>query len=156
MERETRDIDEIRKRKDICYKKNTLQRYAGYGLLDLGNKLYSADDRLKAAKTFYRDYYYSKLEDLSATDLSRIKVDTSRIIGLSQKIAEARSRYNPALKSIPYEFLGVIQKIVLQDEDYHFKDKNKYHRAVKRHTIATMLCFGLDRLIEFYRGKGKF
>ncbi len=156
MERETRDIDEIRKSKDIRYNKSTIERYVGYGLLDLGNKLYSADDRLKVAQRFYEDYYFSRLETVSSTDLSKVKVDRSTRYDLSPKIVEARVRFNNAIRCIPQEFWNVICQIVLQDKDFSFKDKNKYHRAVKRHTIATMLCFGLDRLIEFYRGKGKF
>lgn len=153
MERETRDIDEIRKSKDICYKKNTLQRYAGYGLLDLGNKLYSADDRINAAKRLFKDYYFSRLDTRASKDITQDRVDYVGKSNLSEKTFEARNRFNKAIKAIPHEFFDAVSKVVLLDEDINLAGKSERQRSRIRHTFATMLCFGLDRLIEFYNGR---
>ena len=141
MERETRDIDEV-KASGIVYRLSTVERYAKVGMLGLGNKLYSADDRINAAKRLFRDYYFSRLDTRASKDI--------------EKTFEARNRFNKAIKAIPHEFFDAVSKVVLLDEDINLSGKSERQRSRIRHTFATMLCLGLDRLIEFYRGKGKF
>lgn len=155
MERETRDIDEI-KASGIVYRLSTVERYAKVGMLGLGNKLYSADDRINAAKRLFKDYYFSRLDTRASKDITQDRVDYVGKSNLSEKTFEARNRFNKAIKAIPHEFFDAVSKVVLLDEDINLSGKSERQRSRIRHTFATMLCLGLDRLIEFYWGKGKF
>lgn len=137
----------------IIYKNNTLERYAEKGWLEYGSFKYSACDRVSAGNRLHSDFYKSKLETMSANDVSKVRVDGGGSGNLSDGILDARDRFNKACAAIPYEFWGVVSRVCCDDKQLVIKGDSERQKAYARRNAALLLCLGLDRLIEHYRGK---
>ena len=137
----------------IWHKLNTLEMYAKQGWLDAGAKRYSAIDRLGAGNRLGNDYYYAKISTVSANDVSKPKVDGHGSIITPDKILAAQDRYNAAIRSVPYEFWGIVKHVCCDDEPLILIGDSERQKSHQKHVLSTLLCMGLDRLIDHYRNK---
>ena len=141
----------FRRTKDGIYKLNTLEKYCESGWLDYGSLKNSALDRVSAGNRLGRDFYMSGIDTVSANDVRRVKVDGSGSGILSDKILDARDRFNKACAAIPHEFWGVVSKVCCDDVEVEIPNGSARQKAYAKHNMALLLCLGLDRLIEHYR-----
>ena len=130
---------------------NTLERYARDGWLDFGDKRYSALDRVSAGNRLGRDFYLARLEPVCANDVRKVKVDGHGSAVLPEKVLEARDRFNKAMLSVPHEFWQVVNRVCCEDKVIVHAIGSKRQQLYFKHTQANLLCFGLDRLIGYYR-----
>ncbi len=141
---------------DGLYRKLTvLERYGKNGWLDFGDKRYSAMDRISAGSRLARDFYLSRLEAVCANDIRKVRVDGCGSSVFSEKILDARDRFNKACAAIPHEFWGIVNKVCCEDKELEADAKAQRQRLYQKHTMVTLLCLGLDRLIEHYRNNGQ-
>ena len=130
---------------------NTLERYARDGWLDFGDKRYSALDRVSAGNRLGKDFYLARLEPVCANDVRKVKVDGHGSAVLPEKVLEARDRFNKAMLSVPHEFWLVVSRVCCEDKDFAYTIVSERQRSHQKHVYSTLLCFGLDRLIGYYR-----
>ena len=131
---------------------NTLERYARDGWLDFGDKRYSALDRVSAGNRLGRDFYLARLEPVCANDVRKVKVDGHGSAVLPEKVLEARDRFNKAMLSVPHEFWQVVNRVCCEDKEFAITlSLTKHKKLYERYNLAHLLCFGLDRLIGYYR-----
>ena len=147
-------IDKKSERRKKEYKQSILEKYASKGWLDYGSPRNNSNDRVSAGKRIYKDYIESRVYPVTANDTTRVKVDGGRgYDNVSDETHDAMKRYNAARKAIPFEFRGVIERVCCEDEEFVIKGKTERQKAYEKHSAASLLCMGLDRLIEHYRGK---
>ena len=130
---------------------NTLEKYAASGGLDKGKPCYSAVDRLSAGLRLARDYYSARLENLSANDVSKVKVDGRGCFNRPDNVIDAENRYRRAVAAVPLEFWPVVRLVCIEDRPIE-ENKNISRRQAQYEVYHAkrLLCFGLDRLIDFY------
>lgn len=132
------------------YKRNTLERYEDKGYLDGGK--YDSQQLLAAGMRIGADYYLSKINSVSANDVSKVKVDGGGTMSLSDAVLFARDRFNSACRAIPYEFWPTVSKICCDDIDLIGEIKgNARDKLYQKFLIASLLKMGLARLVDFYR-----
>ncbi len=136
-------------------KLNTLERYGKEGCLDLGDKRYSATDRISAGNRLGRDFYLSRLEPVCANDIRKVKVDGCGSQALSSAILDARNRFNKACNAVPREFWRVVSRVCCEDREFDVAEGSLRQKSYHRNNMKLLLCLGLDRLIEHYRHKIK-
>ena len=114
----------------------------------------SADDRLRAGRRLYRDFYLSGIEATKIPDLIKPRVDGGNNKNLTESQTEHLDSFHKALRVIPAEFYEVVSAIVLDDKDIRLTNRED-NRAIRlyNHTIKMKLCMGLDRLAGYYKGK---
>ena len=141
------------RREKRVYKLNTLEQYAEKGWLEYGNLRYSALDRVAVGNDFYEDFYLSKISNISANDVSKVRVDGGGNTTVPETVLDARNRYIRASRAIPYEFRGVVRRVCCEDREVVITGASERQRAYERRKAALLLCLGLDRLIEHYKRK---
>lgn len=141
----------VRLRGGRFYRLNTLERYARDGHLDLGDKRYSAIDRVSAGNRLARDFYLAGLDAVFANDVGRIRVDGAGAGTLSEKRLLARDRFNKACQAVPFEFWPVVNRVCCEDKELEATGGSERQIAYRRYALFTLLCLGLDRLIAHYR-----
>lgn len=136
------------------YKKfNTLERYALQGLLN--GARYDTDQLVLAGNILYRDYYKSRINKITTSDPSKIKVDTNSIFITPLDVLIARDSYNKAMRSIPTEFWRYVVTVCCRDEDIHTFG-TKWQKERQRYHAIEMLKLGLSRLVEYYRTTNRY
>lgn len=137
----------VRLERGKYYRYNTLERYAAQGVLDGGR--YSSADRLSAGQRLYRDYYLSRVENVSANDVCKVRVDGCGDLNQSVVSLAAADRFRKAIKAIPAEFWPYVQQVCLNDEPLSTGEKGR-KGLYGRYHAKNMLRLGLDRLIDYY------
>jgi predicted transcriptional regulator len=133
------------------YKRNTLERYEAKGYLDGGK--YDSQQLLAAGMRLSADFYKARIIDLSANDLTRIRVDSSRRGMENEFVVSAQQRFNQACRAVPYEFWGVVSRVCCDDQDLigEIDNSSKRQRQYQKGAILLLLKMGLARLVEHYR-----
>lgn len=133
------------------YKQCTLERYAAKGYLD-GEK-YDGHQLLGAGLRLARDYYLAGLDNVSANDVSKVRVDGGGKGNESDTILFAKQRYNRASNDVPYEFWGVVRTVCCADVDIigDLKQQSKRQKQYRTQVLLALLRMGLVRLVEHYR-----
>lgn len=132
--------------------RNTLEKYAEKGWLEYGSFKYSACDRVSAGNRIGRDFYLAMLSPVCANDVSKVKVDGQGSVVTPDNVLDARDRFNKACAAIPYEFWGVLNRVCCEDKELTIIGGSERQKAYERRNAALLLCLGLDRLIEHYKG----
>lgn len=133
-----------------CIQKlSTLELYATKGYLDFGSKRYTANDRVNAGHTLASDYYLGGLNQVSAVDLAKIRVDGGGSIVGAEKKAFHEDRFRKAIRAIPREFLSIVHHVVIEDKPLKVVGTDREVNK-KLFLLRVDLCRGLDRLIKFY------
>lgn len=114
----------------------------------------SAEDRLRAGKRLYSDFYLSGLQHSAIPDLIKPRVDGGKNKGMTEGQAVHFDALCRALRAIPREFFPVVSAIVLDDRNILLPQSNTSKSAWNfNHTIKVQLCWGLDRLVGHYKGE---
>lgn len=112
---------------------------------------YSASERYHAGTLFYKDFLSWKKGHLKAVDLTIPKVDCSKVI-IGDNLAS--DRFRKTLRQISSLFIPILYKIILEQIDIKPpKNMSPRERLYFNDEIKTLLCRGLDELIEFYKKK---
>lgn len=135
------------------HKLTMLSKYLVSGWLDFGTRRYSAVDRVSAGLRLYRDYYHSNLNNVSANDVSRVKVDGHGNGITPEFVLDAQDKYNKAIRSMPREFWGIVSRVCCEDKGFILNGESDRKKVYSKHRQAMVLCLGLDRLIEHYRSR---
>lgn len=133
-----------------CIQKlSTLELYATKGYLDFGSKNFNSNDRVNAGHTLAADYYLGGLNQMSAVNPEKIRVDGGGSIVGAEKKAFHEDRFRKAIRVIPREFLAVVHHVVIEDKPIKVVGTDREVNK-KLFLLRVDLCRGLDRLIKFY------
>ena len=112
---------------------------------------YSAKERYLAGSLFYKDFNSWKKGHLKAVDLSIPKVDCANAI-IGDNLAS--ERFRKTLKQISSIYLPILYKIILEQIDIKPpKNMSSRERLYFNDEVKTLLCRGLDELVEYYKNK---
>ena len=134
-----------------------LYRYANAGWLDMGDKRYSTEDRVRVAERLYKDFRLSQFSDCKAVVIGSIKPEICGDFTLLDNVLDARTRYQQAMLSIPHEFWPSVRKVCIENQELFDNDngESKRQQAYRTYAAKVDLCRGLDRLIEHYLRRKK-
>jgi len=132
-----------------------IERYYENGWLDFNcTKRYTALARCSYALLLAQDFYLANIQNIKATDCSKIKVDSTGYYQDSNKSLYYQERYNKAISSVPKEFREIIRLVCIDDRPLavndNFKDMTSRRKSEWSFSLKIDLCRGLDRLIDFY------
>ena len=134
-----------------------LYRYANAGWLDMGDKRYSTEDRVRVAERLYKDFRLSQFSECKAVVIGSVKPEICGDFTLLDYVLDARTRYQQAMLSIPHEFWPSVRKVCIEDQELFDNDngESKRQQAYRTYAAKVDLCRGLDRLIEHYLRRKK-
>lgn len=125
-----------------------IERYFRKGWLKFGDKRIDAEIRLDCANRLATDFYFSRFSS-PAVDWQKERVDGGNSKGEPDRVLDARDRFFKAIRSVPPEFWGVVQSVVLEEKRPKFMETKKLNEyALFVHKVD--LCRGLDRLAWHY------
>ena len=130
------------------YKLCTLEKYARKGLLD--GTMYDVSELLLAGAYLHKDFIDGKIGKVSTVNLEQEKVDGGLLDGYTEKVIDARDKYNKAIRMLPKEFLSVVTTVCCLDKEITTLGGKWKKQQLKYHAIE-MLKFGLCRLARYYR-----
>ena len=133
------------------YKRRTLERYEIKGYLDGGK--YESHVLSYAGWKLWKDWYLGKISNVSANDVSKVRVDGGGSQEISETVSFARRRYDDACRCLPYEFKDIVVNVCCWEMDIigDLEDDSKRQRQYKKTILLELLKMGLARLVEHYR-----
>ena len=149
--------DDVVCRQPVSGRGGVLYRYADAGWLDMGDKRYTAEDRIRVAERLHRDFRLSQFSDCKAVELGKITPEICGDFTLLDNVLDARTRYQQAMMSIPHEFWLSVRRVCIEDKELFDNDngESKRQQAYRTYAAKVDLCRGLDRLIEHYLRRKK-
>lgn len=138
-------------------KKTILEKYYEEGNLNLTGSIFSAEQRKKAGELLARDYYLGNYHNLQSVKVYEVNIRTTGEQGIERALYY-KERYLQAMKYVPFEFWNVVYKVCIADEKINPKKEKSDSIMLNKHNVyhlKMLLCFGLDRLANFYFKKSK-
>ena len=123
-----------------------LTRYYDNGTLEIDRKRWQAEDRLRAGKSLY-DLFYEAGFCMKSLDPSKIRVDVTGFKAAPEAKMIAENLFRKAIRSVPREFMSMINLVVLENEKITANDRELVFLAKWR------LCKGLDYLCDYFAKK---
>lgn len=133
---------------------SVIEHYEKKGLLDSVKSKWTAEDRRKVGIRLSEDFYRAKLEQITAIDYSKDRVDIS-VKAEPDYLLDARDRFNKAIQAIPQDFYKVVSDVCCHNRLIKGRGITKQQKLYDRYMQICDLCRGLDYLIRFYLGIGK-
>lgn len=121
-----------------------LHRYYLNGTLEIDRKNWQAQDRENAGDALFELYYKAGF-CIKCLDPSKIRVDITGYKATPESKAIAENLFRKAIRSVPKEFMSMINLVVLEDKKIAAKDRELVYLAKWR------LCKGLDYLCEHFQ-----
>lgn len=149
--------EDVACRRPVSGRGGVLYRYADAGWLDMGDKRYTAEDRIRVAERLHRDFRLSQFSNCKAVELGKITPEICGDFTLLDNVLDARTRYQQAMMSIPHEFWPSVRRVCIEDKELFDNDngESKRQQAYRTYAAKVDLCRGLDRLIEHYLRRKK-
>ncbi len=122
--------------------KSVLEKYEAKGWLRGGLKIFSAKDRLWAARKLYLSYLKSSQGALKARNMEALKVDETRKTDICAARLDAMQEFLEAFRAMSLEGQKIVECVVFQDKELNIKNEAKA-KEIKRAFVQALDCLTL-------------
>ncbi len=122
--------------------KSVLEKYEAKGWLKGGLKIFSAKDRLWAARKLHLSYLKSKQRALRTRNMELVKVDETRKTDVCEARLDAMQEFLEAFRAMPLEGQKIVECVVFQDKELKIKNEAKT-KEIKKAFVQALDCLTL-------------